>query len=256
MSSWSFFINRWLLSTNAKDIGVQYIIFAGLSGLVGSTLSFKIRQELSGGGSVYFLGNYHDYNVTITGHAILKIFFKVKPAMLGGFGKYFIKAGGLSPSQSQVNEKENPLSLGSKQNRRENSFIKKTNQLGPYLAGLIEGDGCIYVSEKRNNSVIITICFHENDEPLVKLIMQRLGYGRIQYPKAGRYLLQHISTYAGLYRTVEFINGYFRTPKQEAQNRQIDFLNMHLDYLNKTSTGKIYTPGPLPWKAPTGLPTK
>jgi cytochrome c oxidase subunit 1 len=63
-------INRWLLSTNAKDIGVLYIIFAGLSGLVGSSLSFKIRKELSGGGNVYILGNYHDYNVTITGHAI------------------------------------------------------------------------------------------------------------------------------------------------------------------------------------------
>lgn len=85
-----FLVNRWQLSTNAKDIGVQYIIFAGLSGLVGSTLSFKIRKELSGGGSVYFLGNYHDYNVTITGHAILKIFFKVKPAKIGGFGNWLV----------------------------------------------------------------------------------------------------------------------------------------------------------------------
>lgn len=83
-------INRWLLSTNAKDIGVLYIIFAGLSGLVGSSLSFKIRKELAGGGNVYFLGNHHDYNVTITGHAILKIFFKVKPALIGGFGNYFV----------------------------------------------------------------------------------------------------------------------------------------------------------------------
>lgn len=83
-------INRWLLSTNAKDIGVLYIIFAGLSGLVGSSLSFKIRKELSGGGNVYFLGNYHDYNVTITGHAILKIFFKVKPAKIGGFGNWLV----------------------------------------------------------------------------------------------------------------------------------------------------------------------
>ena len=43
-------INRWCYSTNAKDIGVLYIIFAGLSGLVGSTLSFMIRMELAGGG--------------------------------------------------------------------------------------------------------------------------------------------------------------------------------------------------------------
>lgn len=76
-------INRWLYSTNAKDIGVLYIIFAGLSGLVGSTLSFKIRKELAGGGNVYFLGSYHDYNVTLTAHAQKKIFFKVMPALIG-----------------------------------------------------------------------------------------------------------------------------------------------------------------------------
>ena len=70
----SFMINRWLLSTSAKDIGVKYIIFAGLSGIVGSSLSFKIRLELKSGGEVYFLGENHQYNVVITGHALLKIF--------------------------------------------------------------------------------------------------------------------------------------------------------------------------------------
>lgn len=80
-------INRWLLSTSAKDIGVKYIIFAGLSGIVGSSLSFKIRLELKSGGEVYFLGENHQYNVVITGHALLKIFFMVKPALMGGFGK-------------------------------------------------------------------------------------------------------------------------------------------------------------------------
>lgn len=66
------------------------MIFAGFSGLVGSALSFMIRLELSGGGQVYFLGNTHDYNVVITAHGILMIFFLVMPFLIGGLGNWLV----------------------------------------------------------------------------------------------------------------------------------------------------------------------
>ena len=80
---------RWLMSTNAKDIGVLYMLFAGLSGLLGSSLSYLMRLELAAEGDVYFL-DHTQYNVVITAHAFLMIFFLVMPALIGGFGNYFV----------------------------------------------------------------------------------------------------------------------------------------------------------------------
>jgi cytochrome c oxidase subunit 1 len=80
---------RWFLSTNAKDIGTLYLIFALFSGLLGTAFSVLIRMELSGPGVQYIADNQL-YNSIITAHALLMIFFMVMPALIGGFGNFLM----------------------------------------------------------------------------------------------------------------------------------------------------------------------
>jgi len=86
----SWFQHRWLWSTNHKDIGILYLIFGGFSGLLGTMISVIIRMELSHSGSVILFSNWQLYNVLITAHAFLMIFFFVMPVLIGGFGNLFV----------------------------------------------------------------------------------------------------------------------------------------------------------------------
>src|SRR5579862_7608291 len=80
---------RFVYSTNHKDIGTMYLVFAIIAGLVGGTFSMLMRAQLMYPG-MHVFSDPHTYNVLATGHGLIMIFFMIMPAMIGGFGNWLV----------------------------------------------------------------------------------------------------------------------------------------------------------------------
>ena len=81
---------RWVYSTNHKDIGTMYIVFAIVFGVVGGIFSMLIRSELAEPGLQLVADDPHAFNVWTTAHGLIMVFFFIMPAMIGGFGNWFV----------------------------------------------------------------------------------------------------------------------------------------------------------------------
>ena len=219
----SMWTERWFLSSNAKDIGTLYLIFALFSGLIGTGFSVLIRLELSGPG-VQYLADNQLYNSIITAHAILMIFFMVMPALIGGFGNFLLPL--LVGGPDMANKKGYLGNILNKKYYSNNVKIK--NNLNTYLAGLFEGDGHIWIQninfiKKHNPRFCIT--FSLKNEPLAKKLLEIIGSGFIRYKPKDNACVLVISPVVGLKKIVSLINGELRTPKIHQLHSLIDWLN-------------------------------
>jgi cytochrome c oxidase subunit 1 len=97
------FFARWFMSTNHKDIGTLYLIFSIFAGIIGGAISGLMRWELAEPGiqvlgqiSHWLNGNMdmdqalHTWNVMVTAHGLIMVFFVVMPATMGGFANWFV----------------------------------------------------------------------------------------------------------------------------------------------------------------------
>jgi len=138
------------------------------------------------------------------------------------------------------------------------------SQLGPYLAGLIEGDGTISVCQQLNQSSLshtssvsevgkgelkkitpnkyspkIIIVFKKADLPLANYLQNITKCGQVLIKPERGYVLWQIQDIVSLFTIIFIINGFMRTPKIEALNRAIDWLNLYIIKNSNVSTHKL-----------------
>jgi hypothetical protein len=120
----------------------------------------------------------------------------------------------------------------------------RSSNIGPYLAGLIEGDGTFAIKDGNNKSTTskkiynpkIIVVFKKSDLPLATFLKNYTNCGEIWIKPERGYVLWQIQDIVSIFTILSIINEYMRTPKCEAKNRAIEWLNL---YIEKNTNSKL-----------------
>ena len=164
------------------------------------------------------------------------------PALVGGFGKFkftfFNILSDRNYSLERTSVLKNKILILNNNYCSKNITSQNINidllrsQIGPYLAGLIEGDGTFAVhdpnSTTKKYSPKIIIVFKKGDQPLATYLQNITKCGHVLIKPERGYVLWQIQDIVSIFTIVSIINGFMRTPKIEALNRTIDWLNNYI----------------------------
>ena len=148
------------------------------------------------------------------------------PALVGGFGNYFLPVQVGAPDMANLNffhtSNKHKSNINYKTLIKNENYKDHVNISGSYLAGLIEGDGYITIT---NNRVILGITFNLKDLPLARFLLANIGQGSI-VKRSGNSVELRFHAKSTLLTIINLINGEFKTPKIVVLHKLIDFLNL------------------------------
>lgn len=164
------------------------------------------------------------------------------PSMVGGFGNFNLHPFKFKNSLGSQNFKQKFTTNVNKwyYSSNLNKFNFVNSQLGPYLAGLIEGDGTFAIydpqSKAKKYNPLIIIVFNKKDLDLANFLKNLTNCGTVYIKPERGYILWQIQDLVSVFTILNIINGFMRTPKIEALNRSIDWFN---NYIIKNKNSKL-----------------